>query len=118
MGKISPSKKTGGHHWILERVTALALIPLVIWFVFAVLKIVADPVNYLPVFFAYPLNAITGILFIVVGLYHGSYGMQVVVEDYVPDKIKRQFIIILIHSISIVAGVSAIVAILRLHLIG
>ena len=118
MSKISPSTKTGYHHWILQRVTALALIPLVIWLVFAVLQIVQDPVNFLPVFFAYPLNAIAGILFIATSLYHGSLGMRVVIEDYVPSKVKRQFCIMFINFISIIAGVSAIVSILRLHLVG
>lgn len=116
--KISPSKKTGSHHWIMQKITALALIPLVIWLVLSVLKIVEDPVNFLPVFFAYPLNAIFGILFIGVSLYHGSLGMQVIIEDYVPKKCVRKATIILINFISIFAGVSAIISILRLHLIG
>ena len=118
MGKIPLSTKTGSHHWIMQKVTALALIPLVIWLVFAVLKIVQDPVNYLPVFFAYPLNAIAGILFIGASLYHGSLGMQVVIEDYVSSKVKRHFYVMFVHFISIIAGVSSIVSILRLHLIG
>ncbi len=116
--KIPASKKTGAHHWIMQKITAIALIPLVIWFVLSALQIVQDPFNFMPVFFAYPLNAIMGILFITTGLYHGSLGMQVVVEDYISNKCRRNFLIILINFISIFAGVSAIVSILRLHLIG
>ena len=116
--KISPSTKTGAHHWLIQRVTAVALIPLVIWIAFSFIQISEDPQEYLPVFFAYPLNAIAGILFISVSLYHGSLGMRVIIEDYVPNKTKMHFYIILVHFISIVTAVAGVVAILRLHLIG
>ncbi len=116
--KIAPSIKNGSHHWIMQRISALALIPLVIWLVLSVFQIVKDPINFMPIFFAYPLNALMGILFIIISLYHGSLGMTVVIEDYVHNKTKKYFYIILTHFLSIVTAVAAIIAILRLHLIG
>jgi succinate dehydrogenase / fumarate reductase membrane anchor subunit len=116
--KISPSTKSGSHHWIMQRVSALALIPLCIWLVLSVFQIIEDPINFMPIFFAYPLNAFMGILFIAISLYHGSLGMQVVIEDYVSNKFKQYFYIILINFLSIVTGTAAIIAILRLHLVG
>lgn len=116
--KISPSTKSGSHHWIMQRVSALALIPLCIWLVLSVFQITSDPINLMPIFFAYPLNTFMGILFIVFSLYHGSLGMQVVIEDYVSNKIKKYFYIILINFLSITTGTAAIIAILRLHLVG
>jgi succinate dehydrogenase / fumarate reductase membrane anchor subunit len=59
-----------------------------------------------------------GILFIAVSLYHGGLGMAVVIEDYIHNKTKKYFYIILVNFLSIVTGVAAIIAILRLHLIG
>jgi succinate dehydrogenase / fumarate reductase membrane anchor subunit len=116
--KISPSTKTGAHHWLMQRISAIALIPLVIWISFSLIQISQDPQEYLPVFFAYPLNAIAGILFITTSLYHGSLGMRVIIEDYIPNKTKMHFWIMLVHFVSIVTAVAGVVAILRLHLIG
>lgn len=116
--KIAPSTKTGSHSWLMQRVSAVALIPLVIWLVLSVMQIIQDPINYMPIFFAYPMNAFMGILFVVMSLYHGSLGMKEVIEDYVQSKIKKHFYITLIHFISIVTGTAVVVAILRLHLVG
>lgn len=118
MSKIAPSTKTGSGHYIMQRVSALALIPLIIWLAIAFIGILQDPQGYLPVFFAYPFNAIMSILLITTALYHGSLGMKVILEDYVSCKMSRYLLIITIHFISIATAVAGIVSILRLHLIG
>ena len=115
--KISTSIKSGSHHWVLQRVSAIALVPLVIWLVFSALHIAKDP-TYMSIFFAYPFNAIATILFIGFALYHGNIGLQVVFEDYVSHKGKRFLCIILVNFISIVTFVATLVAVLRLHLVG
>jgi succinate dehydrogenase / fumarate reductase membrane anchor subunit len=115
--KISTSIKSGSGHWILQRVSAIALIPLVIWLVLSSLHIAKDP-TYMSIFFAYPFNTIAAILFVGFSLYHGSVGLQVVFEDYISNKGKRFFYIILINLISIVTFVATLVAVLRLHLVG
>ena len=116
--KIAPSTKTGAHHWLMQRVSAVAMIPLIIWLVLSFVQIAEDPQGYLPVFFAYPLNAVLGILLITTSLYHGSLGMRVIIEDYVPNKTKMHFYIMLVHFLSIATAVAAVVAIVRLHLVG
>ena len=116
--KIASSTKTGAHHWLMQRVSAIALIPLTIWFVISFVKIAQDPQGYLPVFFAYPLNAVLGILMITTSLYHGCLGMRVVIEDYIPNKAKMHFHIILVNFVSIATAVAAVISIIRLHLIG
>jgi len=116
--KIAPATKTGAHHWLTQRISAIALLPLIIWLLLSFVQIVQDPQEYMPVFFAYPFNAVMGILLISASLYHGSLGMQVIIEDYVSCKIKRHFYIMLIHFISITTAIAAILAIVRLHLVG
>jgi succinate dehydrogenase / fumarate reductase, membrane anchor subunit len=116
--KIAPSTKTGSHHWLMQRISAIALLPLTIWLVLSFVQIAEDPQGYLPVFFAYPLNAIMGILFIGSSLYHGSLGLRVIIEDYISNKTKMHFYIMLVHFTSIVTATAAIIAIIRLHLIG
>jgi len=116
--KIAPSTKTGSHHWLAQKISAIALIPLILWLVFSFVQIAEDPQSYLPVFFAYPLNAVMGILLITTSLYHGSLGLRVVFEDYISNKTKMHFYIMLVNFISILTSVAAVVAIIRLHLIG
>ena len=116
--RIAPSTKTGAHHWLAERISSVALIPLTIWLIFSLVKIYQDPQGILPVFFAYPVNAVMAILFINFSLYHGSLGMRVVFEDYISCKVTMHFCIMLVHFISIVSAVAATLAIIRLHLIG
>jgi succinate dehydrogenase / fumarate reductase membrane anchor subunit len=116
--KISPSTKTGAHHWLTQRISALALIPLILWLVLSFVQIAQDPQGYLPVFFAYPLNAIMSILLIIASMYHGSLGMRVIIEDYISNKTKMHFYIMLVHFISIVTAVAGVVSILRMHLVG
>ena len=116
--KIAPTTKTGSHHWLVQRLSAIALIPLTIWLVLSFVQIAQDPQGYLPVFFAYPLNAVMGILLITTSLYHGSLGMRVVIEDYISNKAKMHFYIILINFISILTSVAVVISIIRLHLIG
>ncbi len=114
--KIKSSVKNGSHNWLMQRISALALIPLVIWLVLSVIKIILNPI-YIPIFFAYHLNAFMGILFVIFSLYHGSLGMKEVIEDYVQGSFKKHFYIMLFHFISIVTATAVILAILRLHLV-
>ncbi len=116
--KIAPSTKTGSHHWIWQRITAIALIPLIIWLAVSVITIVQDVEANMAVFFAYPFNAVMSILLICASLYHGSLGMQVVIEDYVSCKLKRRIFIMIIHFLSFTTAIAAVLAILRLHLVG
>ncbi len=115
--RIAPATKTGSHHFIMQRVSALALIPLIIWLVCSFVQILQDPAGYLPVFFAYPFNAIMAILLLSISLYHGSLGMRVIIEDYVSGKMSMHLLIVLVHFISFATAVAGIVSILRLHLV-
>lgn len=116
--KIAPSTKTGSHHWLSQRISAIALIPLIFWLVLSFVQIAQDPQGYLPVFFAYPLNAVMGILLITTSLYHGSLGLRTVIEDYITNKTKVHFYIMLVNFTSVVTTVAVVIAIIRLHLIG
>jgi succinate dehydrogenase / fumarate reductase membrane anchor subunit len=116
--KIAPSTKTGSHHWLMQRISAVALLPLIFWLVFSFVQIAEDPQGYLPVFFAYPLNAVMGILLITTSLYHGSLGLRVVIEDYISNKTKMHFYIMLVNFLSVATAVAVVISIVRLHLIG
>lgn len=116
--KIYPATKTGAHHWLMQRVSAVALLPLMIWLAVSFVKIIQDPEANMAVFFAYPVNAVMGILLVSTALYHGSLGMQVIIEDYIAQKMIRRFMIVAVHFLSITTAIAAILSIVRLHLVG
>jgi len=111
---IRPSSKTGSGHWLMQRFTALALVFLVIWLVFAVIQIAINP-SLIKEVFSNPFNAVLAIIFFAVSLYHGSLGMRVIIEDYIVDNFKKNFYIILVNFISVLSVVAAILAILKIH---
>lgn len=116
LGKVKGlgSAKNGTHHWWMQRVTALALIPLVIWFVLNVIKASTSSDKFIDVFTS-PFNAIIMILFISVALYHGALGFRVIVEDYVHCKCKKNFLIILANFFTVFTAVGTILAVISFH---
>jgi succinate dehydrogenase / fumarate reductase membrane anchor subunit len=75
--------RNGTTHFLHQRITAVALVPLSIWFVFAALELVGNNLAEVMVFLAEPLNTILMFGFLTAALYHMSLGMQIVIEDYV-----------------------------------
>lgn len=71
------------HHFWLQRVSALALIPLVLWFGFSVAALPEMTYEVLTAWLQSPFNTVMMIMLLVVGLHHGQFGMQVIIEDYV-----------------------------------
>ena len=104
-------------HFLHQRLTALALLPLVIWFGFAVAKLPgashADVLGWLQS----PINAALLALTLAVGLYHGTLGVQVVIEDYVsPGRLQNGLLVLLkfIWLVLISAGLFLIARILQM----
>src|SRR3990167_1354245 len=89
------SAKSGTGHHIRQRVSALALIVLVPWFLFSVMKAAlggyADAVSWV----ASPLNATLLVLTAGAAFYHMRLGMQVVIEDYIGKSGTRAALLIL-----------------------
>ena len=83
------SAKTGAGHWWAQRLTAVALVPLGLWFVFALLGLQHGNYQMVAAWVAEPVNAILLILFVLTLVYHSSLGLQVVIEDYVHHEGRK-----------------------------
>ena len=91
------SAHEGLHHWWLQRLTSLALIPLTLWFAVEIIRLVhgefagAGHASYedFLAWLASPINATLMIVFIAVSFHHAVLGMQVVIEDYVAGHARR-----------------------------
>lgn len=73
----------GVQHWWLQRVTAIAMIPLTGYFIFNLSHLINPSIMAVIDFVARPWNTIAFILFIISAFYHGYLGLQVVIEDYI-----------------------------------
>ncbi len=110
------SAKSGVHHFMVERLTALALIPLGVWFVASLLHhILDDTANSLVLWVQSPINAVLFALFIIFSFVHSSSGVQVIIEDYVACKTKLIVLLLLNKTLHIVLGLATLMALFNLH---
>jgi succinate dehydrogenase / fumarate reductase membrane anchor subunit len=110
------SAKNGTHHWWMQKVTAVALIPLTIWFVASMVQLTSSDYEIALMWVAYPLNAILMILFISTGVYHLRLGMQVVIEDYVHVELTKIILQMIITFGCITIDLTGVFAILKIAL--
>ena len=77
------SAKSGVGHFIAQRVTAIALVPLTLWFVISIIGLIGADYQTMRAFLQAPLNATLMSLLVFAVFWHASLGLQVVIEDYV-----------------------------------
>ena len=101
--------KSGLNHWWHQRVSAVAMVGLVSWMLVLLFSLVEADYQTALNILAHPVNATVVVLFVAVGLWHASLGLQVVLEDYVANEGVR---LIAILAVKMAASVTAILAIL------
>jgi len=107
------SAKSGTGHWWAQRVTALALIPLTLWFAGSVTGLVRADYVVVQVWMHTPYVAILLSLFLATLLYHAYLGVQVVVEDYVHTEWLKIASLLLIKFACILLGAAGVFTALR-----
>ena len=110
------SKSNSVVHWKLQRISAIAMIPLVIWFVSSLVFSLTNTYDQSVSWLQSPLNA-TGLVLLFGTLYfHAASGLQVVIEDYVHNEGLKIMSLILIKLLSILLGVLSILCVLKIYL--
>jgi succinate dehydrogenase / fumarate reductase membrane anchor subunit len=108
------SAKSGVHHWWLQRVTSISLLPLTLWFVLSVATLAgaghADTVTWI----ARPWNAVLLLATIGITFYHTALGLQVIVEDYANQEWVKMASILAIKAICVVLALASALAVLRI----
>ncbi|HEY6578668.1 MAG TPA: succinate dehydrogenase, hydrophobic membrane anchor protein [Rhizomicrobium sp.] len=104
-----------GHFW-RQRVGAVALIPLSIWFVFTALTLIGSNRNEAIAFLAHPANAVAMALFIVAALHHMALGVQVVIEDYVHGEAPKIALLLINQFFAWIVGATCLFALARIAL--
>ena len=108
------SAKTGTDHWWMQRVTALALIPLVIWFVVSMIIVTGADHETALAFIGSPINAVLLTLLIIATFYHGQLGLQVVIEDYVHGEFTKVLLVMFNTFFVMFTGALILYAIFKL----
>ena len=110
---LGSSHSGTGHFWH-ERVSAAALIPLTLWFGYAVLGLMNASQIAAISFLAHPINAILMAAFVIITLYHIKLGLQVIVDDYVHSAGTKIALLFLVRFIVIATCAACLFALLRI----
>ena len=106
------SAKEGVEHWWLQRVTAVALVPLTLWFVISVVRLSSADIDTVRDWVGRPLPAILLVLLLIATFWHASLGVQVVIEDYVHTDLAKLGLLIVIRLACFALAVAGVIAVL------
>jgi succinate dehydrogenase / fumarate reductase membrane anchor subunit len=110
------SAKAGAVHWWMQRITSLALIPLTLWFLCAMVRMIGATREDVVSWMAGPLPIVLMIALVIATFHHLQAGLQVVIEDYVHHDWLRIGSVLLAKGLSVLLALACIVSVLRLGL--
>ena len=108
------SARDGVEHWWLQRVTAVALVPLVLWLSVALIALPGSDYTTVIAWLREPLTTVLMVLLLIALFYHTALGLQVVIEDYVHSDRAKFPMLIVMHLSCFALGVAGIIATLRI----
>lgn len=108
--------KAGYHHWWAQRLTAVALVPLTIWFIFSLIGLLGAPHEAVVNWLSSPIVLVLMLALIAAMFHHMQLGLQVVIEDYVKGDTCRMVSLLAMKAVVWLLGLSAAVAALKMGL--
>jgi len=108
------SAKSGTQHWWAQRLTALALVPLTVWFVIAMIVATGSDQVGARAFIGDPVSAVLLVLLIAIAFHHAQSGLQVVIEDYVHSKPAELVLLLVVKAAAVILALAAIFAVLSI----
>ena len=105
--------KEGVHHWWTQRLTAIALVPLSLWFVASLLALPALDFTTVYAWMRQSWTALLLIIFVAVATWHSQLGVRVVIEDYVHGVGARTLTLVLVSFAHIGLAAAGVFAVLR-----
>jgi succinate dehydrogenase / fumarate reductase membrane anchor subunit len=112
------SAKQGVHHWWVQRLTSVALVPLSIWFLVSLLSLPSLDHAAVTAWMAQSVTTLLLILFVVVAAWHSQLGLRAIVEDYVHRPGARMLTLVAITFAHVLLASAGVLAVLRVALRG
>jgi succinate dehydrogenase / fumarate reductase membrane anchor subunit len=112
------SAKEGVQHWWAQRVTAIALVPLSLWLVFALVSLVGADYAQFQAWLSGFGNALLMVITVLVLFYHAHLGMQVVIEDYVSGEKTRMAVLLAVRFVLFALAASCVLAVILVAMKG
>ena len=110
------SARYGTQHFIVQRVTALALVPLVVWTIFLALALVRSDYAQAHAIVQHPFAAVWLSAFLVATFWHAQLGLQVVIEDYVHTRWLEVSAQLAVRFFCFAGALTSVLAVVRIAL--
>ena len=110
------SLNSGLSHWKLQRLSAILIIPLIVWFLFSIMVNISSQYKEAIEWVVNPINSILLIILLVGIFYHSAMGIQVVFEDYVSNINLRKRLIIISNLLIVFLAIISIISVLNIIL--
>lgn len=110
------SAKEGVNHWWMQRLTAIALIPLGLWFAASFIGLMGADFDVARAWLAQPHHTVLMALLLVGLFWHSWLGVQVVIEDYVHTEAVKLLALIALQFVHFLLGAYAVYLVLRVGL--
>ena len=126
MSLLTPFKRASGlgptndgvHHWWMQKLTAVALVPLSLWFAFAVAKHSGDDYQAIQAWISNPYTTTMLTLTAFTTFLHAAQGLQVIIEDYVHNEAVKFAALIGVKLMLALLGTVSVVSVLRVAFAG
>jgi len=106
--------KEGVQLWWMQRLSAVALVPLSLWFVWALIAHMGADHAAIVGWLRWPSNAVLLILLVAASFHHAQIGLQVVIEDYIHHEGLKLASIIAIKLLAVLLAAGTIFGVLRI----
>ncbi|MGD0142527.1 MAG: succinate dehydrogenase, hydrophobic membrane anchor protein [Rhizomicrobium sp.] len=108
------SAHSGTAHFVRQRVTAVALVPLAIWFAVSAFRLIGADRDSAFAFLHRPLNSILMALFVIAAVIHMALGIQVVIEDYAHGEGGKLVLLLLNKFFAWLVGAACVFALVKI----
>ncbi len=106
----------GAAQWWAQRLTSLALLPLTLWFIISVIRLEGQPREAMVAWLSAPVPLVLMLALIIATFHHLQLGLQVVIEDYVPNEPVKMGSLLLMKALCVLLALVCIVSVLKIGL--
>lgn len=110
------SAKDGTHHFVVQRVTAVALVFLTIYVIGLILSLIGGDYASVRATVGHPCNAVLLSAFLIASFWHAKLGMQVIIEDYVHTPGLAMASQLAVVFVCVLAALASVLAVIRIAL--